>query len=175
MTTRYSSFPDGLRYKCTSCEELHSGLPDISYAAPIHWSDEAIPHGSYLDADICVIEDRDFFLRCLLEIPIRSTDTRLGWGVWSSVSRESFQLYRTDVAPGDDLPGPFFGWFSNRLPGYAETLNLKCSLSLRELNLRPMLELEPTDHPLAVDQREGITIERALELIELTGIRILSV
>ena len=175
MTRHYSSFPDSLRYTCSSCEEVHSGLPDISYAAPAYWNDAVIQKGSQLDVDICVIEDRDFFLRCLLEIPIRESDHRLGWGIWSSVSRKSFDLYTAETAPGDDLPGPFFGWFSNSLPGYPETLSLKCSLSLPEPHLRPVIELEPTDHPLAVDQRQGITIERTLEFIELCGLRVLSV
>ena len=29
---------------------------------------------------------------------------------------------------------------------------------------RPYIELEPTDHPLAVAQREGISVERVAEL-----------
>jgi hypothetical protein len=32
---------------------------------------------------------------------------------------------------------------------------------------RPLVELEPTDHPLAVEQREGITIARVQEFAEL--------
>jgi hypothetical protein len=32
-------------------------------------------------------------------------------------------------------------------------------------NQRPTIELEPTEHPLAVDQRTGITIERAWEIV----------
>jgi hypothetical protein len=30
---------------------------------------------------------------------------------------------------------------------------------------RPLLELEPTDHPLAVHQREGIPFERLREIV----------
>ena len=29
-----------------------------------------------------------------------------------------------------------------------------------------MIELEPTDHPLAVEQREGITLARVIEFAE---------
>ena len=31
--------------------------------------------------------------------------------------------------------------------------------------LRPAIELEPTDHPLAVDQRDGISLDRAWEIV----------
>jgi hypothetical protein len=34
---------------------------------------------------------------------------------------------------------------------------------------RPYIELEPTDHPLAVEQRTGITLDRLLELYALNG------
>ncbi|MBK1866533.1 DUF2199 domain-containing protein [Aestuariivirga sp. YIM B02566] len=174
MTRHYSSFPDSLRYKCASCEEIHSGLPDITFASPAYWKDGLDPETSRLTSDLCKIEDEDFFLRCLLEIPIRETNVSLGWGVWSSVSRANFDLYVAEY-DSDNPSGPFFGWFSNSLPGYAETLSLKCSLQPQNSGLRPILELEPADHQLAIDQRDGITVERALEFIELCGLRVLSV
>lgn len=55
-----------------------------------------------------------------------------------------------------------FGWFSNSLPGYPETMNLKCHVQPRESGLRPIIELEPTDHPLSIQQREGIKFEEAV-------------
>jgi hypothetical protein len=40
-------------------------------------------------------------------------------------------------------------------------------LHLRDDGMRPYIELEPTDHPLAVEQREGISPERVAELYEI--------
>jgi hypothetical protein len=37
----------------------------------------------------------------------------------------------------------------------------------REVGQRPRIELEPTDHPLAVEQRQGITRERVQEIAEI--------
>jgi hypothetical protein len=34
---------------------------------------------------------------------------------------------------------------------------------------RPTIELEPTSHPLAVEQRQGITFDRLLEIYALNG------
>ena len=65
--------------------------------------------------------------------------------------------------------GPWFGWFSNRLKGYPETLNLKCQVRPRSGRQRPLIELEPTDHPLAVEQRDGITLDRIFEIFALNG------
>lgn len=149
-------------------------MPDITFASPAYWKDGLDPETSRLTSDLCKIEDEDFFLRCLLEIPICETSVSLGWGVWSSISRANFDLYIAEY-DSDNPSGPFFGWFSNSLPGYAETLSLRCSLQPQNSGLRPILELEPADHQLAIDQRDGITVERALEFIELCGLRVLSV
>jgi hypothetical protein len=178
MPGRFSSFSsfDNLRYKCATCEEVHQGLPGLGFSAPRYWSDNVDRKTSYLTADTCVIHETDFFLRGLLQVPIINTSGHLGWGVWSSASRKSFELYLSGEVLGDDHTGdPFFGWFSNSLPGYEETLSLKCSLTPQKSDLRPLIEIEPSSHQLSIDQREGITVERALEFVELSGIRILSV
>ena len=69
------------------------------------------------------------------------------------------------------LDGPYFGWFATRLGQWPETLQLKTHVHLRPPPLRPVIELEPTDHPLAIAQREGISRERhrALALAHLHG------
>ena len=33
--------------------------------------------------------------------------------------------------------------------------------------MAPYVELEPTDHPLAIEQRNGITLERVKEIQEI--------
>ena len=47
---------------------------------------------------------------------------------------------------------------------YPDTLNLKTRVHLRDDGVRPSIELEPTEHPLAIEQRDGITAERVAEL-----------
>ena len=68
--------------------------------------------------------------------------------------------------PGRESEPPSFGWLSTSLPGYPETLHLKTMVHTREVGRRPRVELEPTDHPLAVEQRQGITWERVQEIAE---------
>jgi hypothetical protein len=53
-----------------------------------------------------------------------------------------------------------------RIAYYSEnTLLLKTMAHFRRGGLRPTIELEPTDHPLAVDQREGISLARAWQIV----------
>ncbi len=37
----------------------------------------------------------------------------------------------------------------------------------RPVGARPLIELEPTDHPLAVEQRDGISWDRIQQIAEL--------
>ena len=38
------------------------------------------------------------------------------------------------------------------------------TVHLRDHGVRPFIELEPTDHPLALEQRNGISVDRAAEI-----------
>ncbi|MFQ6227966.1 DUF2199 domain-containing protein [Nocardia sp. NPDC002869] len=59
------------------------------------------------------------------------------------------------------------GWLTTDLSAYSPTtLNLKTRLHTRPVGERPFIELEPTDHPLAVEQRTGITRDRVHEIAE---------
>jgi len=46
---------------------------------------------------------------------------------------------------------------------------LKCHVLPQEGRQRPLVRLEATDHPLAVEQQTGITFDRLLELYALNG------
>lgn len=121
-----------------------------------------------LSSDMCLIDEEHGFIVGNVEIPIIGTDVVFSWDVWVSLSlpnfRRTFELWeRSDRASEP----PYFGWFSSKLPGYPETLNLKTMVHTREVGRRPRIELEPTDHPLAVEQRQGITWERVQEIAEL--------
>ncbi len=156
-------------FTCTVCGKWHEGIPDQAFALPhvIYELDEAERgRRARTSEDLCSLDDEHFFVRGLLEIPILGTGDRFAYGVWSTLSRPNFDLYVDTFRDGDQGKlGPFFGWFSNRLTGYPDTLNLKCSVQPRDCNRRPSFTLEPTDHPLAVEQRNGITEARLGEIL----------
>jgi Uncharacterized protein conserved in bacteria (DUF2199) len=58
---------------------------------------------------------------------------------------------------------------SNWIKGYPEPVAIKCNLHIRAGNLRPRIELEPTDYPLAIEQRNGITLDRVKEIAAASG------
>ena len=87
------------------------------------------------------------------------------WGVWVSLSEASMQR-ATELwnAEAIEIEPPRFGWLSTNIRVYPRTLELKTAVHFRGGNLRPRIEVESTDHPLAVEQRQGITVERVQEI-----------
>jgi hypothetical protein len=118
-----------------------------------------------LGSDDCVIDRQWFFVRGCLEIPVHGADEPFSWGVWVSLSEKNFRtwLENFDQQHRSHL-GPFFGWLNAWLKPYPETVNLKTHVHLRDHGVRPWIELEPTDHPLAIEQRNGISIDRVAEI-----------
>lgn len=160
------------RWTCHTCGEEHEGLPlDWGFAAPAYW-DGGRSERDELTSDLCTWTDDagmlSYFIRGVLYIPIVGTDETLGYGVWSSLSEESFERV---VELWDDArrvhEPPYFGWLSNSLPAYPETLNLPVDVVTAQLDLRPAIVLHDGDHPLVREQREGITMERVREIAAL--------
>lgn len=156
------------KFRCSCCGELHDGPPmDWAMVNPDYWSEDLANDPSCkLTSDWCVIEDRDFFVRGCLDIPIKDAPQSFMYGVWVSLSRENFnrmqEIGSNDAAIAREPS--YFGWFSNELPGYPSTINLRTQVHLQVDNNRPRIELESTDHPLALEQRNGITMERVREI-----------
>lgn len=120
---------------------------------------------SLLDTDLCVVDKKHHFIRGCLDIPIIGTQGIFRWLVWVSLSEKNFnRVVDLWEKLGRESEPPYFGWLNTCLPHYPETLNLKTNVQTRPVGERPQIELEPTDHPLAVDQRQGISLTRAQNL-----------
>ena len=163
--------PNGLsifRFKCTSCGEWHEGMPTFGADAPLYFYSvpaEERDGRCRLTSDTCVVDRQHFFIRGCLELPVHGAAEKFVWGVWMSLSEANFERF---IAVFEESKrshiGPFVGWLSAELPLYPSTENLKTRAHLRDDGVRPFIELEPTDHPLAVEQRNGITVDRVAEI-----------
>lgn len=160
-------------FTCSTCNEYHEGVPfDYGFKFPEYYFEipsEERDERIQVNDDLCVVDDEFFFIRGCIEIPIIGEDKYFVWGVWCSLSEKSFERVQElwDVEEVENEP-PFFGWLNSSLPSeiYPETLNLKTNVYLKNNNQRPFIDIEPTEHPLAVDQVNGITIERIKEIAE---------
>jgi hypothetical protein len=152
----------------------HDSIPALVADRPAQYWDVPLDkreNDVSLTSDSCVIADRFFFIRGCLDVPIIGADERFSWGVWVSLKEENFFIWQEnyEITKRSHI-GPFFGWLPTQVPGYPETLNLKTMAHLRDNGIRPCIELEKTDHPLAIEQRDGITQDRVQEILAANGV-----
>lgn len=157
-------------FYCGTCGKYHAELPmDFGAKKPDPYfsiPEEERYSRCYLTTDVCVIDAKEFYIRGCLELPVVDSPNTFVWGVWVSLSENSYkrviELWDND---GREKEPPFFGWLCTRLQIYPDTALLKTHVHLRPENQRPFIELEPTDHPLAIEQREGITMARVSKIV----------
>lgn len=160
-------------YKCVTCGKSHEGLP-LSFAADspdmyanMNWDERDAR--CVCGSDQYIIDQRWFFIRGCLEIPIIDSSDVFLWGLWASVRDEVFDEISEcwELAGREKSRGPFKGRLGNSLSIYPETLNLKVQILIRPIGERPLLMVEESDHQLAAEQKSGITRARAWELAAL--------
>jgi hypothetical protein len=115
--------------------------------------------------DSCVIDGRYFHVRGRIVIPIVGQAEPFIWGLWARVSQESFKRFGElwDIEDREQ-ESPMLGRLANDIPVYPPTLDLPCRLVWKNARRRPSIEIEAGDHPLAIEQRHGITLDRVQEI-----------
>lgn len=158
------------RYKCSSCDKTHEGVPGLGFDAPAPFREQPIEvqQAGLLNSDLCKYKDADgehYFIRVCLEVPIIGLEEPFVWGVWSSLSKKNFDRY-VDTCESPDTSDCYFGWLCNRLPCYPDTYAIKLKIHPRPGGTRPYAVPEATDHPLSRDFHVGMAPERATKIAE---------
>jgi hypothetical protein len=158
-------------YICTTCGNEHDELPMcFSSNAPALWhlipEEERATRGE-LTSDQCVIDNQHFFVLGRILIPVNDGSDPFIWMAWVSLSESNFlrasELWETQ---GRESEPSYFGWLQSSLPYEQTTLSLKTRLQTMPVGERPGIWLEDTDHQLAREQRNGITMARVQQIAE---------
>lgn len=159
-------------FLCATCGKHHDHLSlCFGPSAPALWF--ALPEAerearAELASDQCVIDGKYFFVLGRILLPVIDGPEPFVWLALVSLSEANFlrmsQLWHTE---GRESEPPYFAWLQSALPSYEpSTLSLKTSVHTMPVGERPLIELEPTDHLLALEQRNGITMARVQEIVE---------
>ncbi len=157
-------------YRCRTCGVWHDERPTcFLIALPLFV--EQIPEAERAArveqaSDQCVVDNEHFFIIGNLDVPIRGSREFLRWTVWSSLSAKNY-LRSCDLwnTPGRESEPPYFGWLNNQIPGYSSTVNIEALVHTQSVGIRPRIEVIAEGHALRTDQQDGISEERADELI----------
>jgi hypothetical protein len=149
-------------YLCSVCGQNHDGVP-LSWGpnAPDMWAalpPEGREERGEVGSDQCVIDEKHFFIRGRIEIPVLDTGELFAWLVWAEVSARNFlSMFDMWTVEGRETTAPYEGRLANNLTLYADsTLGLHVKLHTRPVGQRPFIEVVE-DHPLFREQRDGVS------------------
>lgn len=153
-----------MSWTCQTCGVEHADIP-LCFGIEAPWRalipDKEFERRVELNSDQCVVDEQHFFIRGHIEIPIHDYPEPLAFSVWSSLSEPSFlHMCERWEAPDRASDPAYFGWLCSPILFYPSTIHLKLSIQSRPAGLTPLFTVEPTQHPLARDQLDGISIER---------------
>ncbi len=163
-----------MKYKCEKCGQVHTGLSALAFRSPYYYSvlSEAEQKEVLLKTDdFCVIEyddQVDYFIRVVLLQKMEDACENLEYGVWVSVSANSFEDYY-DNYESEDYQEGYFGFLANSIPEYEDTLSIRMNVYTQKNGNRPFIEVqgdEDLNHPFVKDYFNGISLNEAKERIE---------
>lgn len=165
--------PSHFRYKCSSCNELHEGLPDVAFGSPDAYdmlSEEERAERALINEDFCIIDGTRYFLRCIAEAPIEGYSEQFGWGVWCEVPWAGFKKVWEAYSFQDAVQELVFsGTIANALKHYPDTLGLPCQVELRSDDMRPHVRTLESGHQFAQHQAKGLTLDEAIRQARTVG------
>ena len=158
-------------FDCRVCGLHHRVLP-LSYSYKLPMAAGAVQPDEVdarvvITPDQCVIDERFYYLRGRFAVPVHGLGEPFIWGVWARVTAVDFfktQQMWTDPAR---VEAPLFhALLNNELPVYGDTLNLPVRVQTMAVGRRPHLFVADPEHPLAVEMRDGMSMQRVVELAE---------
>ena len=158
-----------LSFRCAQCGAEHSGVP-LVWGPDAPSVLQAVPQSQWrtrvrLSQDDCIIDGRTHLVRGCLDIPIRGTADTFRWLVWVFVDpqghRYTMSLWRRLFRLRHP---PYLGHLDTALPYQPPTTRVSVEVRSAGPGYRPSVLVTETGHPLALEQRDGILLERAYEL-----------
>ena len=143
---------------------MHDELPALSFLSPDYHnylSEEDKKEIAELCEDVCIIrhpEQTDRFIRTTMTFQIIDTCEDLDYGIWVSVSKKTFDEYKSNLK--NNIEGEtYFGRICNEIPEYKEsTLGLHVNVVTKANEIRPEIIPHQSEHGLIRNWEKGITI-----------------
>lgn len=170
---------NNIKYTCECCGKEHESWPALTYNAPFHYhclSESDKDEIAVIDSDFCVIKHKsgqiDRFIRVVLIQKVNDHCGNLDYGLWVSLSEESFENYLENF-DNENHETEYFGWLCNNIYGYDSSTSIPTTVVTKLGNDRPeIFPHQSHDHKFVVDYFNGITKSEAENRIQnlLNGI-----
>lgn len=154
-------------FKCSECGQIHSNWPALTFNSPANYdflSEQEKSELGKLNSDFCEIhyEDQiDLFIRVTLTQKVNDTCDHLEYGLWVSLSEQSYSDYKANF-DNENHETIYFGWLCNNISEYGDTMSIPCEVLTKKGNYRPeIFPHKDFDHSFVRDYYNGITKKEA--------------
>ncbi|KAA1245785.1 DUF2199 domain-containing protein [Aquimarina sp. RZ0] len=155
------------KFKCSECGEVHENWPALAYKTPTPFhnlSESEKETIGRIDSDFCVIkhEDQtDRFIRVVLKQEVNDYDDILEYGLWVSLSEQSFTDYSENFS-NENHETQYFGWLCSDLPDYDNSVSIPTTVVTKTGNEKPeIFPHKDFDHQFVKDYYNGISKQEA--------------
>lgn len=170
-----------MRWSCPTCGGEHPELP-FGFESPTPAHLFAIPETERERRVVSgpgwhEVDGRVAYVHGEIEIPlVRTSGVARGvgteaedvpdaliWAAWVALDPAALAEHRA-CSPFEARDASWLGRLDTVIPTHPDTLGLRVLLHAPRPGRRPFIELEPTDHPLAREQWNGIELDRVREI-----------
>jgi len=131
-------------------------------------TEEEITEKCKFNSDIYIFEGKDFYVRCILPLPVKEKGHEYCLGVWVQVSSNSFNRIWDLWDEKDISSEPLIkGLLANEVPLTEGSINSDVTIQLIGSESRPEVNIIDQNCSLHLEQTCGITIHRASEYSDL--------
>lgn len=157
---------------CRKCGKVHEEWPSLEFCTPFYYSRLSASQKekqAELKTDFCVIRNRrqvDHFIRAIITQKVNDHCDTLEYGVWILLNPQSFDDYQEHYDE-DDHRATYFGYLSNQIPGYPDTLSVRVTVHAASAIERPTVVPHEDQLPNAFvfDYFNGISSRQVEEKI----------
>ncbi len=159
------------KFKCNCCGKIYDEIP-LTFGNEFPASYYSIPNNEIrtrvnYEKSLCVIDEKYFFHRVRLSIPIVDYPENLNFDIWTTISEDNFIKRNMDWNNPERIHNePYFGWLENEIPMYSDTFHLETISNESEVGEIPNMQIIDENHTLFTDQRNGITFEKAQKIAQ---------
>ncbi|WP_232274787.1 DUF2199 domain-containing protein [Paenibacillus sp. 481] len=114
-----------------------------------------------LSAGKCIIDNEYYYVRGRLTAPNGNGRGNVHWDVWIQVSGQQYDALLTTCSLQEQT---LAGKLSSAIPGYPDTLALPVTIKWQPRKSVLDVHVDNSDHLLAIEQRQGLSFQRWLEL-----------
>lgn len=155
-------------FYCSNCGIYHKEIPMVyGTDAPLLYyliAKDQREQRCTLTGDQCIIDDKHYYIRGHIELPVEDSIENFCWSVWVEMTKEDFDKM-AEIWDEENrfLEPPFNGELSSQLEPYPQTDGLLVKIIKQHVGYVPKIELLESSHPLYLEQESGINMNRVIQ------------